>query len=215
MRDVDKALADISVTRDQIARQTVFYGYGPATMIATGGLAFLVAVAQSFQSFEGSRGTQVYFRTWIGTAIVAVPLIGAEALTRSRRLHFGLAGAMIVGAVEAFVPAGAAGALVGAVLAVDAPEALWMLPGLWRIMVSLGLFASARSLPRAVAIAGAWYMLSGIAVPVACSAMHALSPLAMGVPFTIGQALIAVILHQTLGAIRKDSRSPTSRNVAI
>ena len=31
-------------------------------------------------------------------------------------------------------------------------ETLWVLPGLWQVLVSLGVFASVRSLPRSVAL---------------------------------------------------------------
>jgi hypothetical protein len=38
VRDLDKALADISTIRSQIAAGTAFRGYGPAALAATGGL---------------------------------------------------------------------------------------------------------------------------------------------------------------------------------
>ena len=72
-----------------------------------------------------------------------------------------------------------------------APEALWMLPGLWQVLVSLGIFASVRSLPRTVAIAGAWYFVAGFAVLMLASRSHALSPWTMGLPFVVGQVLMA------------------------
>uniref|UniRef100_UPI0019530037 hypothetical protein n=1 Tax=Klebsiella pneumoniae TaxID=573 RepID=UPI0019530037 len=67
------------------------------------------------------------------------------------------------------------------------PEAFWMLPGLWLILVGLGIFSSLRSLPRSVALAGAWYVLAGLVVLVIQSASHGLSPWIMGLPFALGQ----------------------------
>ena len=87
---------------------------------------------------------------------------------RSRRHHSGLADAMIYQAVEQFLPAGAAGVLLAFMLWKFAPETLWMLPGLWQILVSLGVFASVRSLPRTVAFAGAWYFCRGLCGAAAC-----------------------------------------------
>ena len=39
MRDLDKALADITAIRSQMARGAEFRGYGPMTVAATGALA--------------------------------------------------------------------------------------------------------------------------------------------------------------------------------
>jgi len=44
MRDLDKALADITAMRAQMARGTEFQGYGPITVAATCVLALLAAV---------------------------------------------------------------------------------------------------------------------------------------------------------------------------
>ena len=71
---------------------------------------------------------------------------------------------MIYQAVEQFLPAGVAGVLLAlSCCGKFAPETLWMLPGLWQLLVSLGIFASVRSLPRTVALAGAWYFVAGFA----------------------------------------------------
>ena len=73
------------------------------------------------------------------------------------------------------------------------------MPGLWQILVSLGIFASVRSLPRTVALAGAWYFISGFAVVVLASRSHTLSPWTMGLPFVIGQSVMAGILYFASG----------------
>jgi hypothetical protein len=126
-------------------------------------------------------------------------MIWVEMRARSRRHHSGLADAMIHQAVEQFLPAGIAGVLLAVLLWKFAPEALWMLPGLWQILTSLGVFASVRSLPRTVALAGAFYFLAGFAVLLLGSVSHALSPWTMGLPFAVGQALMAGILYFATG----------------
>ena len=80
-----------------------------------------------------------------------------------------------------------------------AAETLWMLPGLWQILVSLGIFASVRTLPRSVALAAAWYFVAGFTVLLLSSQTHLLSPWAMGLPFAIGQSLMATILYFASG----------------
>ncbi|RVU17428.1 hypothetical protein [Methylobacterium oryzihabitans] len=195
MRDLDRALADIVAIRSQIAGGTTFRGYGPVTLAATGGLALLTAGAQSLW-LDPAAAPMTVLAGWVAAALLSAGLIGTDMLTRSRRLHSGLADAMIRNAVAQFVPAGTAGALLLVVLARGAPDCLWLLPGLWQVLVGLGIFAAARSLPGAVALAGAWYVVAGLAVLLLASETRALSPWAMGVPFAIGQVLVAVLIHR-------------------
>jgi hypothetical protein len=116
-------------------------------------------------------------------------------LLRTRRHHSGLADAMLYQAVEQFLPAGTAGVLLALMLWKFVPETLWLLPGLWQILTSLGVFASVRSLPRTVGFAGGWYFVAGFVVLVFASQSRALSPWTMGLPFVIGQAVMAAILY--------------------
>jgi hypothetical protein len=71
-----------------------------------------------------------------------------------------------------------------------------MLPGLWQVIFSLGVFSSCRFLPRPMVAAGAWYLLTGM-VAIALGGGRAFSPWVMGVPFGAGQMLVAGILLWT------------------
>ncbi len=101
---------------------------------------------------------------------------------------------MIRTAVEQFMPAVGAGVLITGVLVCFAPSVLWMLPGLWQVIYSLGVFSSCRFLPRPIIAAGAWYLLSGL-VCLAQGDFRALAPWTMGFAFGAGQLLVAAILH--------------------
>src|SRR3977135_2958289 len=144
MRDLDKALADIFAIRSQIAAGTAFRGYGPAAVAATGRLAPLTAPAAHLWRDDPTGQPLIFFTMWAATAAVSAGLIWIEMQARSRRHHSGLADAMVYQAVEEFLPVGAAGALVAVMLGKFAPETLSVLRGLWQILVSLGVFASAR-----------------------------------------------------------------------
>jgi len=200
MRDLDKALADIIAIRSQLAAGTAFRGYGPAAMAATGGVALATAVLQFVWLDDPTRSPLTFFFGWAVAATLSSLMIWVEMLARSRRHHSGLADAMIYQAVEQFLPSAVAGVLLAAMLWKFAPDTLWMLPGLWQVLVSLGVFASIRSLPRTVALGGAFYFLAGFTVLVLASQSHALSPWTMGLPFAIGQSLMAAILHFASGA---------------
>jgi len=197
MRDLDKALADITEIRSQMARGAEFQGYGPVTVAATGVLAFLAAGAQAIWLPNPAADVFSYVALWVATAAVSIALIGIEMVARSRRIHSGLADEMIHAATEQFIPAGIAGALLTAVLFHSAPESLWMLPGLWQIVFSLGFFASCRSLPRPMRAVGVWYLAMGLASLAFANGAQAFSVWAMALPFGVGQLLMAAILYRS------------------
>jgi|SRR5215467_3132453 len=195
--DLNKALADITAIRSQMARGTEFQGYGPATVAATGVLALAAAGVQMLWLPEPAAHVFSYLALWITTAAVSIVLIGIEMVARSRRIHSGLADEMIHAATEQFIPAGVAGALLTVVLFRVAPESLWMLPGLWQIVFSLGFFASCRSLPRPMLAVGVWYLAAGLASLAFANGAQAFAPWAMALPFGLGQLLMAGILYRS------------------
>jgi hypothetical protein len=200
MQDLDKALADITAIRSQLARGTEFRGYGPVTVAMTGLLAFLAAGVQALWLPHPASNPFYYVMLWVATAVISIFLIGSEMVARSRRVHSGLADEMIHAATEQFIPAGIAGALVTFVLYRFAPETLWMLPGLWQIIFSLGVLASCRSLPRAMFAVGIWYLTMGLAMLAFANGARAFAPWAMALPFGVGQLLMAGILYRSVGA---------------
>jgi hypothetical protein len=197
MHDLDKALADITAMRAQMARGTEFQGYGPITVAATGVLALLAAGAQAILIPEPAAAVFSYLALWVATAAVSVILIAIEMVARSQRIHTGLADEMIHGATEQFIPAGVAGTLLTVVLYRVGSDVLWMLPGLWQIIFSLGFFASCRVLPRPMFAVGIWYLTAGLASLVFANAEQSFSPWAMALPFGLGQLMMATILHRS------------------
>jgi len=193
MNDLNRALGDISSIRQQIARSTEFRGYGPATLAATGIFAIAAAAAQAAWVPDPSKHVTSYLSIWIVTALVSAVLIGVQTVTRAHRMHSGIANEMIYMAVEQFLPAAGAGALLTLVLVEYAPSAMWTLPGLWQIIFSLGVFSSCRFLPRAMAATGMWYLITGLTC-IALGESRAFSPWTMGVSFGVGQFLAGGIL---------------------
>jgi hypothetical protein len=193
--EFDRALAEITAIKSQMARAVEFRGYGPRTFAATGALAAAAAVAQSAWLHNPAADTTVWLGLWIGVAATSAAAIGFEMVGRSKRLHSSLAGPMLRAAVEQFMPSAVAGGAITAVLALAAPQALWMMPGLWQIVFALGVFSSCRFLPRAMALVGFWYLGTGLACLAFAGGAGAFAPWAMGVPFAIGQLLVAAVLR--------------------
>lgn len=198
MLDLDRALTDIRAMRSQIARGTEFRGYGPAAFAASGALAVAAALAQSWWIEDPAAAIDAWLGLWTVAAALSAIIIGTDVVTRSRRVHSGLADEMIQAAAEQLLPALVAGALLTFVILRFAPHSLWMLPGLWQVVLSLGIFASCRSLPAPMIAVAVWYLAAGLACLALAGGENAFSPWAMGLPFGVGQ-FIAAALIQAMG----------------
>src|SRR5438309_4858188 len=157
MNDLYRALGDINSIRRQVANTTEFRGYGPATLAATAGFAVVAAAAQEIWLPEPGKHAVGYLAIWMSTALLSAVLTGVQMHTRARRMHSALSDEMIRMAVEQFLPSMVTGLLITAVLLGSVPQDAWLLPGIWQIIYSLGIFSSCRFLPRPTLAAGAWY----------------------------------------------------------
>lgn len=195
MRDLQRALTDISEIRAQLAQNMEFRGYAPKALAATGAIAFLVAAAQARWLPQSAGNMRLYIAVWAAAAMLCVTLIVIATVGRSRRAHGSFAPAMLQSALQQFLPAVVAGGLVTAALLELAPDDLWLLPGLWHIFFSLGVFASWHLLPRATFIVGTWYLLCGLVCLGLAASTHANSPWAMGITYGVGHLLVAGVLQ--------------------
>jgi hypothetical protein len=135
---------------------------------------------------------------WLGAAVVSAVAAGLEMALRCWRSTNSLSRDLTWLAVEQFLPCLAAGGLLTFVLAAFAQDSLWLLPGLWQILFSLGIFASYRLLPRATFGVAVFYMAAGVGNLALAQGDLALSPWFMGIPFAIGQLYAAGVLYWTL-----------------
>jgi len=196
MKDLQEALSEIQSIRSQVARGTEFRGYGPASIAVSGILALLVAAAQAtWMTRHAGIDLNTWLSVWAGTAAVSVLLTGLETFVRARRVHVGFAREMVQSAIEQFLPAVTVGFLLTVVMVRFAPQECWMLPGLWQLIFCLGVFASCRFLPRQMFAVGVWYLAAGLACLALGSVARTLSPWTMGIPFGVGQLLVAGVLQ--------------------
>jgi hypothetical protein len=196
MKDLQQALSEIHSIRSQLARGTEFRGYGPATIAISGILALLVAAVQAqWMAKHAKTDLWIWLGVWTATAAVSLFLTGTETFARARRVHVGLAKEMVQAAVEQFLPAVMVGFLLTVVMTRVAAQECWMLPGLWELIFSLGVFASCRFLPRQMFAVGVWYLAAGLFCLATGSAARSLSPWTMGIPFGVGQLLVAAVLQ--------------------
>lgn len=192
------AIEQISEIRAQIARTETFRGYRSLTVGFSGAVALVAAILQAVLITEPAQNVGAYLTLWLGAAAVGLLSAGFEMIWRCRQSASGLSGRLTWIAVEQFLPCVLAGALVTFVLVRFAPSTAWMLPGLWSILFSLGVFASSRLLPKPVFWVGAFYLFAGALTLAWARDDAAFSPWAMAIPFGIGQLMAAGILYYKL-----------------
>ncbi|MGF1580066.1 MAG: hypothetical protein ACFCD0_11955 [Gemmataceae bacterium] len=196
--ELREALTQIYEIRQQVAQTEVFRGYRAVTVGFSGVLAIVVAVFQSIWLPSPAGNLPSYLFLWVGAATVSMMVTGAEMLWRCMRATSPLTLVTTTLAIGQFMPAVACGGLVMLILWLTGPEVLWLLPGLWAIFFSLGIFASYRLLPRAVFWVAAWYLVAGLCCLIWAKGKYAFSPWSMGITFGFGQFLAAGILYWTL-----------------
>lgn len=196
--DLREALTQISEIRQQVARTELFQGYRALPVAFSGVLALTTAGFQALCLPEPAQNMPAYLFLWLGAAIISMIATGMEMALHCRYLSSALERSKLQIALGQFLPSIVAGGLVTYVLVEHAPDSTWMLPGLWAIFFSLGIFASCRLLPPATWWVGIFYLAAGTVCLVLAQGEWAFSPWAMGLPFGIGQLATAAILYWTL-----------------
>jgi hypothetical protein len=196
--ELREALVQIAEIRRHMAKSDVFRGYRSAPVAFSGLLALVAAAIQARFIPEPLEAPQDYLALWIGTAALSMAAVAIEMALRLHHAESRGPWELTRLAVEQFLPSVIAGASVTFVLVRQSAANLALLPGLWQILFSLGIFASARLLPRPLFGIGAFYMCAGIVMVSLARTSISLDPWAMGVPFAVGQLASAGILYWTL-----------------
>jgi hypothetical protein len=196
--NLSRALDQISEIRRQMVRGQVFRGYRAQTTALTGVLAIVAAALQPRLIPEPWLQLPAYLGMWCGLAVFSAAIFSIELITRCRRLASPLQNERAAEAAERFIPSLAAGTIVTIVFFHSLPAQLWMLPGLWAILFSLGIFASRTLLPRGITGVAGYYLLAGAVDLMKARGPHAFSPWAMGLTFGVGQLLAAAVLYWNL-----------------
>jgi hypothetical protein len=196
--ELREALTQITEIRRQMARTEVFRGYRAIPAAFSGAVAFVAAVIQPVLVQDPGQQLSIYLALWIGAALVSGLSAAAEMAIRARNATSPLTRELTLIAMEQFFPCLLAGALLTLVLVRSAPQCVWMLPGLWQVLYSLGIFASCRLLPRSMFGVAVFYLIAGLCTLALAQESRALNPWAMGLPFGIGQLLAAAVLYRTL-----------------
>jgi hypothetical protein len=196
--ELREALDSIATIRRRMAETEVFRGYRALPVAVSAVLALTAGFLQPVLVPRPDQDVPGYVALWSAVAVLSVAAAGLAMFLRDRVAGTSLTRPVTWLAVGQFVPCLVAAAAVTAVLARVAPEAGWVLPGLWQVFFSQGVFASCRLLPRPAFVVGVFYLVAGITTLLLARGPDALSPWAMAIPFGVGQLAAAAVLYWTL-----------------
>lgn len=192
--DIDSALEELSGIRDQLASSTRFQGFAPTIVALTGGLALALMIYQLTQNISPLNEVRLVTE-WIFLAIISSLLIGTEAIIRARRLHHAMADTMVNSTLRRFLPVGLAGIIIFMVILVRQPTLVWILPSLSQLLIGIGIFAALSSLPKQVIWGSIWYFTAGSITLIIAVDNQSFSPWLMGIPYGLGQIVMAILLY--------------------
>ena len=206
--ELREALDSIATIRRRMAETEVFRGYRALPVAVSAVLALIAGLLQPVLVPRPDRDLPAYVALWSAVAILSVSAAGLAMFLRDRVAGTSLTRPVTWLAVGQFVPCLVGAAAVTAVVVRVTPDAGWILPGLWQVFFSQGVFASCRLLPRPAFAVGAFYLVAGIVTLVVARGPDVLSPWAMAVPFGVGQLGAAAVLYWTLE--RTDGQRPAA-----
>jgi hypothetical protein len=186
------AIDQITAIRTQLARTERLRGLSTATVAFSSAMALGAAIAQDLWLENPAADPVRYLVLWVGAATIAGLAASLAVVRRMRTDRSELGSANVRLAVEQFAPCVAAGAICTAFVGLRLPDQLWLLPGLWQLLIGLGTLAAHRLLPGGAFAVGAFYLATGGTCLWLGPA--ALQPWAMGFPFAVAQGALAALL---------------------
>ena len=196
--DLREALESISTIRQRMVQTEVFRGYRSLPVAGSALLAMIAGSVQPSLLPSPEQDAAGYVGLWSGVALLSISFAGLTMFLHDRVAGTSETRPITRLAIGQFIPCLIGSAAVTVVIVRVAPASAWLLPGLWQVFFSQGVFASCRLLPRPAFAVGVFYLVSGLLTLILARGVDALSPLAMALPFGFGQLLSAGVLYWTL-----------------
>ena len=198
----ERAVVQIDAIWAHLARAERFHGYRPAGVAATGVCGLVASAIQSIVAPNPQANLDAYLGLWIGTALICITFIGLNLVLSYVQSGSRLKEQLTRQAVQQFAPCLIAGATITWIIADHHPEKLNLLPGLWAICFSLGIFASLPYMTPQILWVASYYLVAGAGLLVWSRQEMALSAWMMAGSFGIGQLLMAYVLYADEGRTR-------------
>ena len=162
-----EALSDIADIRALLDRNQSFRGF---RSVAIGISALFVLTGALVQlQYDVVRNPSAYLDIWLFVALGSLIVTVVEMIVRGRVSNDLGVWKMHGKVVMSLAPSFLVGALVTAVLVLESRHSMvtlsrkniWLLPGVWAMIYSLGLFSCCNLLHRATRFAAIYFLLSG------------------------------------------------------
>ncbi len=196
--ELEEALERIKEIRGHLATTETFRGYRAASVAGTALIALAAALVQPGIVGDPAHNPMGYVIFWSAVAGVCALGEGAQIFFGYMRCESHQKRATTRTVVGQLVPGIVAGGSITWALGIRHLESVALLPGLWAVVVSLGVFASRRYLPRAIGWVGLYYLTAATLIFEFLPGSSALQPWVMGVTFGVGQMAAAIVLYWNL-----------------
>lgn len=196
--DLHDAITSLTVIRQQLAETETFRGYRALPVACSAILALLTGWLQPYFVPNPLMNTVGYVLLWSTVAAVSIGMVGLTIWLRDNFCGTSKTRAVTWLAVSQFAPCIGSAALTTLVVMRFIPELAWLLPIIWQLFFSQGVFAACRLLPRPTIMIGVFYLFSGLVTLILTHGGHELHPWAMALPFGVGQLLSAATLYWTV-----------------
>jgi hypothetical protein len=192
--DVSQALEQLNEIHHHLGRSEIYRGYRSKTLGLMGLVGFAGAAFLQFGWSQAANLERVGF--WVAVAALNLAIAAWEILGDYGDLRSDHQRRTTKRTVGQFLPTLCGGTLLTMVF-VSKDANLELLPGIWSLMFSLGIFASRPYLPRGVGWVGAFFLAAG-ALLLGFSESALVQPWYVGGVFGVGQLLLAYVMYQNL-----------------
>ena len=195
-----EALSDIAEIRALLDKNQAYRGF---RSLAIGISAVFVLAGSVVQLQYPDNLIQMpakYLDIWLCVAVSSLLITAIEMIIRGRKSNEMSVWKMHGKVAIALLPSFVVGALVTATLVIESRttmnvQNIWLLPGLWALIYSLGLFSCCNLLHRTTRWAACYYLLAGSLYLILNWTTREIHAWHMVVIFGVGQLLLAAILY--------------------
>ena len=155
------AIEQLTTIRCQLAATEHIKSLRAIPVAFSGLMAVAAATAQALWLPVATVEPHSYLTLWLGAAVVSAMLAGVMVAQRTLQHPGELGAANTWHAVRLFCPCLFVGALCSWFIAVEQPQLVWLLPGLWQLLFGLGNLAASRLLPAPAGAVGCMFLVTG------------------------------------------------------